>query len=348
MRLLSTTAGGASQRGLSLIELMISITIGLLILSALTTLFVNQSRTRTELDKSNRMIDNGRYALELLSENLRLAGFYGELDPTSLALPAALTDPCSVSPTDMAGALRLHIDGFDAATAGSAIAGPPCSLASLKSGSDILVLRRAETSAPVAQTSAVNGTHYIQVTHCRFDTTSFIIATAPASFTLRQRDCTETSTTPYANVRRFVVQTYFVSPDNNAGDGIPTLKRMELDPNGSGAFVTTPLVEGIEYMQVEYGIDGDSNGDGVVDLAVFDGVADSYVETCGSDITCWSSAVSAKLHVISRNIEPTAGHTDTKTYSLGQAGTFGPFNDHYKRHAYTQVVRLVNPASRRE
>lgn len=340
-------SGRFSQRGLSLVELMISITIGLLILSALTTLFVNQSRTRAELDKSNRMIDNGRYALELLSENLRLSGFYGELDPSSIALPASIDDPCSVDPVVMAGALRLHVGGYDAAASGSTIASPPCSLSSLKSGSDILVLRRADTSTPVAQAAATNGIHYIQVTNCRFDTSSFVIATAAASFTLRQRDCTETSTTPYANVRRVVAQTYFVSPDNNSGDGIPTLKRRELDPAGTGAFVTTPLVEGIEYMQVEYGVDGDSNGDGIVDLAVFDGVADSYVETC-ADITCWSNVVSAKLHIIARNIETTASYTDTKTYNLGQAGAFGPFNDHYKRHAYTQVVRLVNPASRRE
>lgn len=347
MRTPSYIANGHSQRGLSLIELMISITIGLLILSALTTLFVNQSRARTELDKSNRMVDNGRYALEVLAGNLRLAGFYGEFDPSALALPGSITNPCSVNPVDMGDALRLHVTGYDAASSGSSITSPPCGLSGLKNGSDILVLRRADTAAPVAQTAAVNGIHYIQVTNCRFDTTGFIIATDPASFTLRRRDCTETSTTPYANVRRAVVQTYFVSSENNAGDGIPTLKRMEFDPAGSGTFVTTPLVEGIEYLQVEYGVDGDSNGDGLVDMADFDGVADSYVEAC-ADIACWSNVVSAKLYVVARNIEPTASYTDTKTYDLGQAGTFGPFNDHYKRHAYTQLIRLVNPASRRE
>src|SRR5687767_8053780 len=74
----------STQRGLSLIELMVSVVIGLLILAALTTLFVTQSQTRLELDKQNRMIDNGRYALDLLSENLRMAGFYGELDPLTV------------------------------------------------------------------------------------------------------------------------------------------------------------------------------------------------------------------------------------------------------------------------
>lgn len=335
-----------NQRGLSLIELMISITIGLLILSAMATLFANQSKTRTELDKSNRMIDNGRYTLEVLSENLRVAGFYGEFDPSPIVLPVRANNignspdgPCSIDPDDMSDAIRLHVQGYNAATVTAAIAGPPCGLtsASLKSGSDILVLRRADTSAPIAQAAAIDGIHYIQVSNCEHEnSTPFIIANAAASFNLSQRNCTAANTAPFANVRRLVVQAYFVSPDNIAGDGIPTLKRMELD---TGAFVTTPLVEGIEYMQVEYGIDGDS-----------DGVADSYVQTC-ADVTCWSNAVSVKLNIIARNIEPTAGYDDSnKTYSLGQAGSYTPSgNDaQYKRHAYTQVVRLVNPASRRE
>lgn len=339
MRPSTPIANRYAQRGLSLIELMISITIGLLILSALTTLFVNQSKTRAELDKSNRMIDNGRYALELLAENLRMAGFYGELDPSSVAVPASLTDPCSTNPTDMADAMRLHVQGYNAATPAAAVSTPPCGLSGqLKAGSDILALRRADTSPPVLQTAAVNGIHYLQVSSCRFDGSGFSISTTPASFTLRQRDCTDTSTVPYANLRRMIVQTYFVSPDNNAGDGIPTLKRRELDPAGSGAFVTTPLVEGIEYLQVEYGQDTNN-----------DGTADSHVMTC-ADADCWSQIVSVKLHVIARNIQPTANYSDAKTYSLGQAGTFTPSGSdiRYKRHAYTQVVRLVNPASRRE
>ena len=74
---------------------MISITIGLIILVALSTLFINQSRARIEMDKSNRMIDNGRYALQLLSDDLRLAGYYGEFVPVSgvPAVPAALPRP---------------------------------------------------------------------------------------------------------------------------------------------------------------------------------------------------------------------------------------------------------------
>ena len=42
------------------------------------------------------------------------------------------------------------------------------------------------------------------------------------------------------------------------------------------------------------------------------------------------------------------GYTDSKTSALGAGIVVGPFGDHYKRHAYTAVVRLMNPAGRRE
>lgn len=337
------------QRGLSLVELMISITIGLLILSSLTTLFVNQSRTRAELDKSNRMIDNGRYALELLSDNLRMAGFYGNYLPSGT--PAATPDPCNVATiTDAAtnpDVLRHHVQGYNAATA-TDTASPPAAcvtagLTSLKPGSDILVLRRASTST-VAAAAAIAATTYLQVSNCSTDTVSYQIAPGTAAFTAFQnKDCT----TP-ASLRPFLVQAYFVSPDNNAGDGIPTLKRQELNA-ATGAFVTTPLVEGIEYMQVQYGVDGDTNGDGVLDLTVFDGAADSYVEAC-PDAACWQAVVSVKLNIIARNTEPTTGYVDTKTYFTGKPWEYTPSGSdrNYKRHAYTQVVRLVNPSGRRE
>jgi len=333
-----TCANHQLQRGLSLVELMISITIGLLILSSMTTLFVNQSRTRAELDKSNRMIDNGRYATELLSENLKLAGFYGMLNPTSIALPGAMPDPCSTTMSDISAAIPLHIQGYDAASPTTAVASPPtCVPATVKTGSDILVIRRADTSTPVAQTAAVNGTPYLQASLCQYDTpTIYKVDNTPANFTLRQRNCTTTSTTPYADLRRMLVHIYFIDSNNVTGDGIPTLKRIELGSNG--AMTTVALVEGIEFMQVDYGLD-----------TTADGAADSYTTCSACTIANWSNVMSIKISLLARNLETSAGYTDTKTYTLGIAGTHTPAaSDNYKRHVYTQNIRLVNPSSRRE
>lgn len=323
-----------AQRGVSLIELMVAITIGLIILAALSSLFISQANIRNELDKSNRMIDNGRYAMELLSDNIRLAGFYDNYAPSGAAtvVPSPCTLTAITNATTNINVLLHHVQGYNAATVSSAIASPPCSITSLKNGSDILVLRRVSTSSILA-TAAVASTAYFQAASCASDVPpSYKLALGSTGFTtLHKRNCTTAS-----DLRPFLEQTYFVSPNNIAGDGIPTLKRVELDP--TGAFVTTPLVEGIEFMQVEYGLDTNS-----------DGVADSYTDCSACTFSDWPNIVSIKAYIIARNIETTTNYTDTKTYSLGLAGTYTPASaDHYKRHAYTQVIRLVNPSSRKE
>ena len=366
------------QRGLSLIELMISITIGLLILVSLSTLFINQSKSRVELDKSNRMIDNGRYALELLSNNLRFAGYYDNFVPTPINTPATpydismgttatLFDPCNTAAitdsTRNLDILRLPVQGYNAATATSTIASLPCGLTytagsnlSLKAGSDIFTVRRAST---VITASAVSGTTYLQVSMCQTDTAvppnNYQIIAAPNPITaafnntvnsMHKKLCTAAGTNPgdgLADLRAFMVLTYFISPSNNptvvvpgsgctVGDCIPTLK--QIDQYGT----VTPLVEGIEYMQVDYGIDDTG-----------DGGTDRYVDCSACSLTDWSNVVAVRINLIARNTEKTTGWSDSKTYSLGgSAGTVGPFNDPYKRHAYTQLIRLVNPSGRRE
>src|SRR5688500_15810047 len=102
------------QAGLSLIELMVSITLGLMILSGVLVVFVNTSAARNEVERTSRQIENGRYASELLSEDLRLAGFYGELNPASIAAPGALpAAPCSITPADWSSWIQLHLHGSD-------------------------------------------------------------------------------------------------------------------------------------------------------------------------------------------------------------------------------------------
>ena len=60
------------MKGFSLVELMVSLAIGLVLVAGLATLFADSSRTGAEIDKSMRQIENGRYAVDLLSETLAL------------------------------------------------------------------------------------------------------------------------------------------------------------------------------------------------------------------------------------------------------------------------------------
>src|SRR4051794_7243193 len=77
-RRLARFADLREQRGTTLVELMVAITIGVIVLLALAALFGYNSRTRGEIDKASQQIENGRYALDLLRDDIQMAGyFYG-------------------------------------------------------------------------------------------------------------------------------------------------------------------------------------------------------------------------------------------------------------------------------
>jgi len=328
--------------GFSLVELMVSMTIGLMLLATLLVVFANASATRDELERTSRQIENGRYAVELLSDDLRVAGYYGEVTVAELAAPAELPDPCSTVATEWAAAMPIHIQGYN----GGAGA-PPCIPAGIKANTDILVVRRVKTcAAGVASCEpATTGKPYVQASQCNTETIQHIVGTlGTTAFTLRRKDCT----TPGA-LRQYLVNVYYISATNFAGQNIPTLMRLEL--TGS-TIAQVPLVEGIEEFNVEYGIDSD--GDGQPDAYI----ADPTTYTYAGCIECravdnWANVVTAKLHVLARSPEPSPGHIDTKTYTLGHddagnAITVGPKKDGYRRHLYTAMVRIVNPAGRRD
>ena len=65
----------ARNLGFSLIELMIALTIGLILLTVLSLILVNSYESNRELQKTSQQIENGRFAIDVLSQNIRHAGF---------------------------------------------------------------------------------------------------------------------------------------------------------------------------------------------------------------------------------------------------------------------------------
>lgn len=337
------------QAGLSLIELMVSITLGLMILSGVLIVFVNTSAARSEVERVSRQIENGRYASELLSEDLRLAGFYGELSAGSVAPPGSLPgDPCSVTPADWRSWIPIHLQGYD----DIGFTSTNCTLTNLKANTDVLVVRRARAcAAGVAGCDAVvNGKPYLQVSLCATQTTPNYrlgLEGGADPFDMQKKTCV---TTALANKREYLVRIYFIATDNGAGQSIPTLKRLEL--TGAG-WSTVPLVEGIEEMQLHYGLD--TNGDGMPDVYVanpndYPGGA-CPAPACPRDN--WTNVVTVQFHLLARNLETSPGYSEgTKKYILGKDAAGSDIErtpgDGYRRHVYSGLVRVANPAGRRD
>ena len=63
------------QRGLSLVELMIGLTLGLILLLGIIQVFISSKQTFATNDAMAKLQENGRFALEFITQSARQAGY---------------------------------------------------------------------------------------------------------------------------------------------------------------------------------------------------------------------------------------------------------------------------------
>lgn len=381
--------------GFSLIELMIAMAVGSIIAAALVVVFIYAMNTNREQFRAAQQIENGRFAIDQLVNDLRLAGYYGEFT-TLPAIPAALPDPCTVPAQDniteaTASPFGNYVQGYAAADLTSLPTVPAsCSslltAATLRAGSDIVVVRRLETKPlldpPVtaASVSSTSAEVYAQTTSqqmsiqhgsgAALDGTKN--ATGAATGLMLRKDFSQPTVagirpTTAAYIRKVHVHVYFVAnckigsgadgqctATDNADrvNGIPTLKRLELvAASGTQKMQIVPLAEGIEFLKVRYGLDTASTIAG----KTVDGSVDSLVPAASVALADWQNVVLAEVRVLAMNSEASTSYSDTKSYDLGGV-TYTPSGAlangidllRFKRHAFTSQVYIMNVGGRRE
>jgi len=336
------------EGGFSLIELMVALTVGLILMAGLTSIFVNNSRTRDYIERANQQLENGSYSMKVIMNDISNAGYFAEFNPSQLVAPTTLPDVCDTTLANLDASVPIHIQGYDDG------AGMPTCISDVRASTDVLAIRRVSTCvAGSANCDAVTaGDPYFQASLCGGATelgstnpnTYFSLDTVIANLTRHKRDCTT-----LADLHRYETHIYFIANNDEPGDGIPTLKLAELS---NGAFTISAIAEGIENMQLDYGLD--TNSDGVPDIYTADpstyaGCSSTTTPTCVGN---WQNSMAVKVHILSRSITPGPVASDTKTYTLGlnAAGAdivVGPFNDQYRRHAFESYIKIYNAAGRR-
>lgn len=368
----------AGQAAFGLIELMVAMAIGLVLTAATLTLYLDMTRSSTELARTNMQMENGRLAIQLLRDDLQHAGFWNgfvpEFDdltaedipgdyPLAIPAPCAAYSAWSANATHRTNLVGLPVDLYSAVPAG-------CSdqLASKQPDSDVLVVRYAQgcvagTAGSACASQNPLGTElFWQTSHCESDAVRYVLTQGNSGSVVFKRDCATG-----ADKRKFINNIYYlrdyaVTP----GDGIPTLMQSSFDLEG-GSLVqrdAVPMIEGIEAMRFEFGIDNLSDTGAAVNHAGAivwaneqmrnsptnrgDGAADTTCNsTSGCDLDALVNTVVVQVHLLVRNLEPTPGYVSDKEYVLaGQ--TYGPFGDNFQRHVYSTTVRLNNISGRRE
>jgi type IV pilus assembly protein PilW len=309
--------------GFSLIEMMISITIGLFIIAALVGVVASNSRSSKTNERTSEVQTNGRYALASIRHELREAGYRGYTwaepnTPTTTITP--ITGECLESGAT-AGAFVTNVrQGVWGTNDSNPFSGTGnCIPAASYSGDDVLVIRRV---ADTPTTTLAANTIYFHSSYALGEV--FRGTTAP----------TFTGASPLAD---FAVQAYvyYISPYTISATEsplVPALYRVALQ---SGGVMAAELVaSGIEHFQVQY-------GRATTDLNTRYYNASGITGTSTSTVTSeWDDVNSVRIWLLARNSTAEPGYANTNSYVMGDQ-TY-TVNDSFRRQLFTTVVQLRN------
>ncbi len=336
-------------------------------------LFADMIRSSNDLENSNAQIENGRFALQVIENDLAHAGFWGGFIPqfddlTSTVIPidapAAVPAPCQAFALWNA-AYRTQLIGIPVQVYADVPAGCEAVITSKKPNTDILVVRHADScvagtvGCEADTTASASPKVYFQPQFCGTDiATSYVYVLDINGFVMQKRSCQPTA---LSEKRKYVANIYYIRNDN-------VLMRAEFGGAGGTTWgAAQPLIEGVEGFAVELGIDSvsDTGANAAYNQAITwadptkknsptnrgDGTPDGAYVRCTTAAPCsaatLTNVVAAQLFVLVRNPSATRDYTDTKAYALGSTA-LGPFNDNFKRHVYSTTARLINISSRRQ
>lgn len=309
---LLTKTFATKQLGVSLVELMVAIALGLFLVAGLGQLFVKNKQTFTATDGIARMQENARYALYILNTDLRMAGYEGcrtmlRLTPTILvtAPPASML----LNPTNMIGGYLGTTGGWNPAlptwlTNNGTIAFAP--------QTDVIFSRKASATAANVTTNMTTSSDNITVTNTvNFQPNDLLFisdcqsadvfqATNGTTATNITHSTTSNTTSNFsklyltdAQVSRYELNAYYIKNTGRVNSkGLPILALFRQSSNGA----EEELVEGVENMKVTYGIDTNA-----------DGAADQFLTADAVNLNnYWGQVVSLKVNILVNTIEQVA------------------------------------------
>ena len=328
------------QRGLTLVELMLGVTLGFLITGVVLSLYINTSRSLAQNERYAWMQENARFVLKTLSEDLSMADFWGRVIATDV-IGTAVASPvgdCGIDVDVFNGNAAILVNNNHVSPAWSQFTPCPSLTTDTRPSTDLLALKRVEGSSTAS--TFVDAADM----DSDFDTTEVLTQGASdlkdGVVYLRSTGTTGTfiddasSSNPPGtgqNDWRYIPRVYFVrNYYETPGDQIPALCRLVI--SGLGLTDTECIAEGIEDFHVQFGIDTDQNA-----------IANLYTST--PTLSEMENAVSARIYLLARSIEPDPHFTNDTQYVLGDSLVLAA-NDGFYRRVYSTTISLRNTVAR--
>ncbi|MEI6267315.1 MAG: PilW family protein [Methylococcaceae bacterium] len=330
------------QTGLSLIEIMISLLIGAFLLGGVLQIFIGSKQTYRMQDGLSRLQENGRFALDFLASDIRMAGFIG------CNSGATLTNTLN-TPTAFLYNFGTAIEGFEASSASAWTPAINAAITSPLGGSDVITIRRADdqsftvavhttatadlTLDATATTENLKAAGFLTsagANHCATAVVSdcsaaaFFQVSAVAGGTLSHNTgsgCSPDNSTnnlgkTYVGGLVYPVNTISFYVRENPSNQPSLYHRV-------GSNNAEELVEGIENMQITYGIDTDA-----------DGSANQYLNAPTGN---WAQVISVRVVLTARSIDDNLTST-SRTYTYKGATV----TDRRLTRNFTATIALRN------
>ena len=325
-----------TQQGLSLIELMIAVVLGIFITGGMLQLFVNGNQSYRVQENLSRVQENGRFAMAFITRDLRVAGYYG-----------CLNDATKIESNLNAGS---SYDNYAIAIAGTNDDGPNDSDSISTSGmaqSGIFVVDiPASTSADlkVTDNSGLAEDDVVMVLDCTagdlFQITNNpsvggaagkdevvhntgAVGSGPGNFEKEFQKIYGTDAQIYKarSVRYFIA----INPSNQ-----PALYQ---SVNGA---LAQELVEGIETMQILYGVD--TSGPDINGLRTANYYMPATTPATVASLALMEDVVSIRVSLLSTTLEDNLATTNATT----TVATYTSPDDRKVRRTFTSTIAVRN------
>lgn len=310
-----------------MVEMMISITIGLMIVAALIGVLTSNSRSTKTNDRTAELQSNGRFALDHLQRELRHAGYRGYTwaEPSTPGTAPAVTNECldnAAANGSFAQNIRQGIWGANDSNPYTA----NCLPATQRLRGDVLVIRRVANQPATDCTSNPTGASTLYFRSSYAAGQVFQGTTPPA---ISGPPCGDFALQEYV---------YYIGNggENGADTTVSALRRIALQANGS--MLDELVVSGIEHMEVQYGSTATDLNTRYYNAGEAPDLTAASTELA---LNGWDNVNSVRIWLLARNTQAESGYTNTNTYNMGDV-IYDPVDDNFRRQLFTTVVQLRN------
>jgi type IV pilus assembly protein PilW len=302
----SHSGARSSERGVSLIELLVAIAIGALLIFGATQVYVDSRNTYEINETMARLQETARYALSVVEPDIRMSNHWGLVKGSSVITNQASKSEASVgAPTDCGANYARDLMETIEGTNGSATFACADYRDDAVASADTLTIRRATVTASTGAG-----------TRLRVCSTRMV-----GSLVTDASGCTGA---PAGQVNDLIVNSYYVAKDSTGRPGLPSLRRVALVTGP--AFTDEEIIPGVEDIQVQFGVDPTGTS----------GVATRYVNP--GDVADGEQVVSVRIWLLVRSENEEVGFEDGRTYEYAdRAVTIGTTADLSEAGAETKA-----------